>query len=88
MGLRRVDLHAALWAQEAPLSRYQHADTVEWMIGAADLEDARAWLVDRGMDVKVEMYKVTSDKERYIRCILYAEMEPEDEIMFRLAFGL
>lgn len=88
MELSRVELHTAFWPQERPLSYYQRADTIEWLLESADMGEIKAWLAERGVDVKVDMYKVTSERERFIRCILYAEMPPGEEMMLRLTFGI
>lgn len=88
MGLRRVDLHALLLPQEAPLSHYQSREKVEWLLEVSGLDGISEWLCERGIDTKVEMYKIVSDKERYIRCVVYAEMAEEDAIMLRLAFDV
>jgi hypothetical protein len=88
MGLRRVDLHALLLPQEAPLSHYQRREKVEWLLEVLELDGISEWLSERGIDTKVEMFKIVINKERYIRCVVYADMAEEDAIMLRLAFNL
>lgn len=88
MGLRKVILNTSMLPQEYPLSRYQTMEMLDLLISAADLRDANAWMAERGIDLKAEIYRVWKDRQRYIRCVLFADMEHEDEVLMRLTFDL
>lgn len=88
MGLRKVILGIAMVPQEYPLSRYQTMAMFDHLVDELQLGETKTWLGDRGIDLKVEIYRVWQDHQRYIRCVLFADMESEDEVLARLTFGL
>lgn len=86
MGLKKVVFHVLVVPQEEPLSHYHNKPMVEYLVEDAGMADVREWLSGLGIDTKVEIYKFKEDRTYWVRCILYADMEPEDEILLRLTF--
>lgn len=88
MVLRKVILGEAMLPQAQPLSRYHNMAMYDHLIDEMELCETRAWLCDRDIPVKAEIYRVWKDNQSHVRCVLFSDMEPEDEMLMRLTFGL